>query len=116
MTWTLTASQAAINKAGTHANSTIIASAAALLDYCTDAEGFVCAECHNDFVSGYTALNTQIKGVLSQVVSSLVAQDIVSYDPTGYLTREADTLMNLNDERIAQSLAFLKVKQNQTLN
>ena len=116
MTWTLTASAAAIAKAGAHANSDIVASAATLLTYCTNAEGFVCTECHNDFVGGYSGLNTQVKGALSAVVSSLVAQDIANYDSTGYLSREWDGVMNKNDETISQTLAFLKVKQNQTLN
>ena len=116
MTWTLTASSAAIAKAGVHANSAIIASAATLLKYCTDAEGFVCAECHNDFVAGYSDLNTRIKGIISDIVSSKVAQNIITFDPTGYLTREADLLMNFNDEIISQGFTVLKNKQNQTLN
>jgi len=116
MTWTLTASMAAINKAGTHANSTIIASGAALLQYCTDAEGFVCAQCHNDFVANYSSLSTQIKGALSSAVSSLIATDIVYYDVTGYLVREADMIMNANSERYSQALKTLSLKQNQTIN
>ena len=115
MTWTLTASNAAINKAGTHANTTIIASGAALLQYCTDAEGFVCAQCHTDFVANYSGLNARIKGALSSAISSLVATDIVYYDNTGYLSREADMIINANDERYSQALKTLSIKGNQTL-
>jgi hypothetical protein len=116
MTWTLTTSGAAIAKAGVHANSAIIASAATLLKFCTDAEGFVCAECHKDFVVASAATNARIRGALSEAVSSMVAMNIISYDPTGYLTREADMLMNNNYEKYSQSLKYLSIQQNQTLN
>jgi hypothetical protein len=116
MTWTLCSSGAAIAKAGTHANSAVIASAATLLEWCTEAEGFICAECHNDFITNYTSQNNQIKNALKQACSSMIAMNIISFDNTGYLTREADTLMNNNYEMYSQSLKYLSIKQNQTLN
>jgi len=115
MTWTLCSSGAAIAKAGTHANSAVVASGTILLEWCTEAEGFICTECHNDFIANYTILPTQIKNALKQATSSMIAMNIIAYDPTGYWTREADILMNNNYEMYAQSLKYLSIKQNQTL-
>ena len=116
MTWTLCSSGAAIAKAGANANSTIIASAARLLEFATSAEGFICAQCHNDFVTNYSSQDTLIKAALADVCSAMVAMDIVTYDPTGYLTREADMIMNKCDERYSQGMKTLTIKQNQKLN
>ena len=115
MTWKMISSAAAIVNAGVHANSVIIASAARLLDWCTQAEGFICAECHNDFIENYSGLNERIKGALQTACGAIIAMNIISYDPTGYLTREADMLMNNNYEKYSQSLKYLSIKQNQTL-
>jgi len=116
MTWTLCSSNAAIHQAGAHANAVCIASASILSDYSDAAEGFVCMECHTDFVTNYSGLNTQIKNAITAAVSSIVAMDIVSYDPRGYLTREADMIMNKCYERYASAMKYLSIKQNQTLN
>ena len=116
MTWTMIASAAAISNAGTHANSAVIASAATLLAWCTEAEGFICTETHFDWIANYTAQNARIKGVLSTAAGAIIAMNIISFDPTGYLTREADMLMNNNYERYSQALKYLSIKQNQTLN
>jgi len=116
MTWTMISSAAAVANAGLHSNSAVIASAATLLAWCTEAEGFICTECHNDFIAGYTALNARTKGALQTAAGAIIAMNIISFDPTGYLTREADMLMNNNYERYSQALKYLSIKQNQTLN
>ena len=115
MSWTLCTSGAAIAKAGVHANSTIVTSGATLAILSDMAEGFVCLECHNDFVTHYSSQQTQIKNAIAQAVSSIIAMDVIMYDPTGYLTREADMLMNNNYEMYSQSMKYLSIKQNQTL-
>ena len=108
MSWTLCTSGSAILKAGTHANSTIVASGSLLADLSDMAEGRITAETRKTWVSGYSGLNTQIKGALSDVCSSMIALNIIAYDTTGYLTREADTLMNLNDEIVSKGMIILK--------
>jgi hypothetical protein len=108
MSWTLTTSGACVLKAGTHANSTIAASGAALLKWSDDAEGYIEATTRKKWVDGYSGLDTGIKGILSDIVSSKVAMAIIAYDTTGYLTREADTLMNFNDDIITKGLGVLK--------
>ena len=115
MTWTLTTSGAAIAEAGVHANSAIIASAATLLNFCTQIEGFICVETHYDWIANYTGLNARIKGMLNNICVAGITPKIVKYDSTGYLTREADILLNTADETWSSGLKFLSIKQNQTL-
>lgn len=115
MSWTLCTSGAAILKAGTHANSTIIASGSALATWSTEAEGRIEAETRRTWVANYSGLSTGIKGVLGDVCSSLIAMNIVAYDTTGYLTREADTLLNVNDEKFSRGLAILRDFESNTL-
>lgn len=109
-------SAAAIANAGVHANSAVIASVATLLAWCTEAEGFICTETHYDFIANYTSQNARIKGALQTAAGAIIGMNIVAYDPTGYLTREADMLMNNNYEKYSQAMKYLSIKQNQTLN
>jgi len=114
MSWTLLTSGAAVLKAGTHANSTIKVSGAALVQYADAAEGRIEAQTRRSWVDNYSSLSTGIKNILSDVAASIVAMDIVAYDNTGYLAREADMIMNKCDERINAGLSILKdFKSNQ---
>ncbi|MCK9371377.1 hypothetical protein M0R04_15795 [Candidatus Dojkabacteria bacterium] len=115
MTWTLCTSGAAIANAGSHADNTIVASAATLLNWCTAAEGFICMETHTDFVANYSTQNVRIKGALNAACAAMVAMDIIKYNPRNYVTREADMLMNANYERYSQAMKYLSIKQNQKL-
>lgn len=107
-TWTLTTSGSAIAKAGTHANSTITASGSTLLGWSNEAEGRIESESGKKWVDNYSALPTGIKGILSDVCSSLIAIKIVAYDPTGYITREADLILNVQDDIASKGMAILR--------
>jgi len=115
MSWTLCTSGAAISKAGVNANSTICTSGAALEKWSEEAEGRICAECHKDFITDISSLDTGIQYAISDICSSLIALNIIAFDTTGYLTREADILLNLNDDRVTKGLAKLKDKEFQRL-
>lgn len=115
MAWTLCTSEAAILKAGTHANSTITASGASLAVWSLEAEGRIEHETHTTWVASYSSLSDGIKGALARVCSALVAQEIIAYDNTGYLSREADTLLNKNDDEITKGLAALSDKNKNTM-
>lgn len=116
MSWTLTTSGACIAKAGANANSDVVASSATLAKWSDEAEGKICAECHTDFVTNYSTFGTEIQQALGDIASSLVAMNIISYDLTGYITqREAETLLDINDDRINKGLQTLKDKKNQRL-
>ena len=108
MSWTLSTSGAAVRKAGLNANSTIAASGAALAEWSDQAEGEIAAATRRDWVASYSGLSTAIKQILGDAASSLVAMKIISYDITGYLAREADTLLNVNDEITSRQIKILK--------
>ena len=78
---------ARIIKAGVHANSAIVASGTNLAKMSDEAEGYVESVTRRTWVANHTGLSTGIKGVLSDITSSLIAMEIVSYDNTGYLSR-----------------------------
>ena len=116
MAWTLCTSGSAVIDAGANANATIILSGSALLGYSDQAEGRICAECHYDFVTNHTAQDTQIKNALADVCSAMIAMKIVSYDPSGYSnSREAETILDVLDERVYRGIEILKIKTNQKL-
>ena len=108
MSWTLTDSDTAIDKAGANANSTVTSDSTFLATLSDHAEGWVCSETRRDWVSYFSDLGTQIKGVLNDVTSSKIALMIIAYDTTGYFAREADTLMNLHDGIVTNGIKFLK--------
>jgi len=119
MSWTLCTSGAAVAKAGTHVNSTIILYAGdnkTIMDAWSDeAEGSICAECHSDFITGIATTFLAISGSIADVCSSKIAKKLIAYDTTGYLSREADMLMNINDDIESKGLAVLKQKEKQRL-
>ncbi len=98
MAWLFCTSNEAIAKAGTHANASIIVDSAALASWSDEAEGSIEQDTNTDWTTTYNALSNSIKGALKDITSSRIAKVIVSYDPIGYLTREADMLMNMNDD------------------
>lgn len=108
MSFTLCTSGAAVTKAGIHANSDITVSSTALDNWADEAEGRIEAETRRTWVEKYSTLTTPVKNALSDVCSSLVAMNIVNYDPTGYLISEADRIMNFNDDRITKGIQVLK--------
>ena len=109
MSWTLCTSGSAIAKAGTNANSTIIASGSTLAKWSDEAEGYIVTRTHIDFRADYSSLPTDVQNALSNVCSSLIAIQIVSYDMAGY-TRlgEAVTIINVHDNLVRDGFEFLK--------
>jgi len=109
MSWTLTTSGAAIIKAGANANSTIIASGAALEKWSDQAEGRIVTESRRDWVDSYSSVDSGVKEILSDVCSSLIAKQIISYDMSGFTSmREAETMLDVNDDVILRCMATLK--------
>ncbi len=111
MSFTLCSSGAAVADAGVNVNTTILGDAVVLGNWSDQAEGKICAECHTDFVTNFAALPTQIQGAIEDICSAMIAMQLVKYDQRGYLRREADTLMNVLDDRIIKGLAKLKEKE-----
>lgn len=111
MSWTICTSGNAILKAGINANADVKSGATDIESYSTEAEGFIAGQVHTDVVTNFSTLPTVMQATLEDWCSSLIAMDIISYDPTGYLTREADMLMNKNDDRVNRALTKLKNKE-----
>ena len=59
-----------------------------------------------------TGLNADVKGLLSDVASSLVAIEAISYDMSGYTSRlEAEDMINVLRDGALRGLAILKDKK-----
>jgi len=117
MSWQLCTSASAIAKAGTHASVLITNYANAIIKATLDTwsdecEGEIAVETNTDWSGSYVSLDPLIKGCLADTVSSKIAMRMIAYDTTGYLTREADTLMNMHDEIITKGVSALKGKPN----
>lgn len=116
MAWTLCSSGAAIAKAGANANADLKAYSttyAAIIDNWSDeAEGFVNSETRRDWIS--SPASNQTSGAIVDVVSAKIANNIISYDMSGYTSRsEAQTMLDVNENTIRQGLANLTKKENQ---
>lgn len=112
MVWTMCTSQAAIDMAGTNANSTLIAYGGTnktLLDnWSTSAEGSIEVATGKTYISNWASLPAGVSGALSDICAAKIAMKIIGYDTTGYLSREADTLLNINSDIIQKGLKDLK--------
>ena len=119
MSWTLCTSGAAIIKAGVHVNSDIVNYATnktAIDQFSTDAEGRIELYTGMSFVANIGSAPGALSGAISEICSSMIAQALISYDDTGYLAREADMLMNYNEDIIVKGLNKLDDFKNTTLN
>jgi hypothetical protein len=111
MSWTFCTSGSAVAKAGANCNA-ISGSVATMAKWSDEAEGTICLLTNTDFLTSYAGLNAQIKNALSDACSSYIALSIVQYDPTGYLTREADLLINRNYDVYSNAIKVLTGKAN----
>jgi len=115
MSWTLTTSGAAIFKAGADANTeaTISGSMAIWSDA---AEGRIVSETGVDWVGSYTNVNSEVKKLLSDVASSLIAKNIIAYDISGYSrVAEAQTMISMQDDIARDGIRILKELKNNEL-
>ena len=101
MAGTLSTASEAIVKAGENANATIVADTTQITSWIEQAEGNVEHQTRRSWVANFATLGTPVKAMLDDVVSSMVALKIIAYNTTSYLSREADTLMNLNDDIVS---------------
>ena len=98
-----------IIKAGAQVNTTLaVAANADLLEISKAVQGYICTKTRRDWVTAYADLSTQIKECLNELLTSMVAKYLISYDLTGYFTGEAQTLLNVHDDIVNDCLAILK--------
>ncbi len=115
MAFTLCTSGSATIKAGTSVSTTILGDQVALNRLSDDAEGRIEAETRRSWVANFETLTSGSQNLLADICSSLVAMNMISYDTTGYLSREADTLLNVLDDRASDGLRILKDFKSDTI-
>ena len=109
MSFTLCTSGAATIKAGTDVSSTIKADSTALNQMSDHAEGRITAETRRTWVDDYANLSTEIKGILSDVASSLIAMDMMWFNNKVYQSAEIfQTGLDIHIDRITRGLSFLR--------
>ena len=78
------------------------------------AESTVNVTCNYNFSTAYPTLNAATKGILSDIVSSLVAMEAISYDMSGYTTRvEAEDMINVLRDGAMRGLSLIRSKEKQ---
>lgn len=116
MAFTLTTSGAATVKAGANVSITILSNATALDKFSDQAEGRIVAECRRDWVDSFASVDTGTQGLLDDVCSSLIAIEMIGFDTGGYNSqREAETLMDLQDNTAQRGLKLLKDFKSNTI-
>jgi len=78
-------------------------------DLCAQAESFINVLCRYNFSDNYAGLNADVKRILSEAASNLVAIYGAQYDASGYGSqREQENIININWARFIQCIALLK--------
>ena len=109
MAFTFCSSQAMVRKAGANANSTIVASGAALADWSDEIESIICDVANNDLITKFSSLTSSGKQILQNISASHGAQQIISYDMSTYTSRfEAQTMLDVLDDDIQKGLNLIK--------
>ena len=71
-------------------------------------ESFINVLTRTNFSDSFATLNVDVKGILSEASSSLVAIEAIKYDMSGYTTRiEAEDMINLLWARFNQCIGLL---------
>jgi len=96
-----------INKAGIHVKSTLSGSSV-VANFILQSQGYVDTTTNKTWLTDYASLPGDAKEILRDVVSSHAALKCIMFDSTGYLSRESDTLLNVNDEIVSKGLQILK--------
>ena len=81
---------------------------------CLQVENFINCYCRYNFSDGFAGLNADVKGLLSEVASNLVAIYIISWNMSGYTSRmEAINMIDMLRDAAMRGLAILRDKKTQ---
>lgn len=112
-TWDFCTSEAAVAKAGTNVNE-VSAAAATMAKWYDEAAGSIELETGKSYADNFLSIPTGVQAAVGDVCSSKIAMKMIAFDTTGYLAREADTLLNVNDGIIIKGIKdleeFTKIK------
>ena len=96
-------------RAGKYANTTIIASGAALGEWCDEAEAVINDTARVDLVTNYDNLTANGKKICQNIASCFVAQGIVTYSPIDYLSQgSAELMLDYLENQIRRNLKLLE--------
>jgi hypothetical protein len=73
------------------------------------AEGFICSATRYNWVDAYSGINVDVKQILEDGTSSWAALNAITYDMSGYSSREeAQTLLDVNWSKIVEVINLLR--------
>jgi len=111
---TFTTSGAAVIKAGAGVSSSV-PDTNGWVTWISGAEAFINVATKKNWSDGYAALNPDVKHVLDDVTSSLVAINAVAYDMSGYTSRaEAEDIITILRDSANRGIKELKEREQQT--
>jgi hypothetical protein len=81
---------------------------------CLQVESLINVVCRYNFSDAYAGLNADVKGLLSEAASNLVAIYIISFNMAGFTSRtEAEDMINILRDGALRALSLLKDKKAQ---
>ena len=107
MSYTYCTSQAILVKAGSNISSSVV-SGAVIQRACDNAEGFVNVATRFDFTATSSAIGANFRPLIADVVSSLAAIDLISYDMESIGKSEAINRINVLYDRATSGIDILK--------
>ena len=106
-TWDFCTSEAAVAKAGTNVNA-VSAAAATMAKWYDEAAGSIELFTGKAYTDKFSDMAVGIQNAIGDICSSKIALKMVAFETTGYIAREADTLMNNNTNIEVNGLRDLK--------
>ena len=81
---------------------------------CLQVESFINCATRYNWSDAYSGLNADVKGILSELESNLVAIYIISFNMAGYTSRiEAEDMINILRDASLRGLSILRDKKTQ---
>ena len=106
-------SGSAVAKAGAGVSSSI--PEGTWTEWISGAASYINSTTRNNWSDSFLTLNSDVKHILTDTASSLVAMNAISYDMSGYTSRtEAGTMLDVLRDGIARNIAVLKEEKVQT--
>lgn len=79
---------------------------------CAQVESEINCRCRYNFSDAYAGLNADVKGILSEAESNLVAMYLISFNMYGYSSRtEAEDMINVLRDSYLRCIAILSDKK-----
>ena len=99
----------AITKAGAGVNTTLaVIDGAAMVLLGVAVEGRLCALTRKDWVTNYATQSTNIKNILEDTFTSMLAVEMAQYDQTGYYIGEYQMTINVQSDIADAGIRYLK--------